>query len=199
VRTPTAGRHVVAVVRSPGVVGDIPLFCGETMPFDALVDVSCVLLETPADRFLALLRADPDLSIRWTSSVAKRLDETQRRMIALLTGDLQSQLAALLLEERTPNSTDGWAVHMSQDTMAQLLGVRRQSLSRVIGGLRAQGLVSTRYRALVLRDLHRLADIAGESLERIPCPGAMTALPGRPPDPTTGGSRARDQARGYSL
>jgi CRP/FNR family cyclic AMP-dependent transcriptional regulator len=162
-----SGRHVVAVTQSRGVIGDIPLFCGISMPFDAVTADDSTVVAIPTGGLMEFLASSPELCLRWVGSVAKRFAQTQHRIAALLTRDLPARVATVLLEERV--SADGeWFVHMAQETMAQLTGVRRQSVARVLGEWRTAGLVSTRYREIVLHDLEGLADVAGEPLESIP-------------------------------
>lgn len=162
-----SGRHVVAVIQSCGVIGDIPLFCEIAMPFDAIAADDSDIIAIPTDALRGFLATSPDLCLRWVASVAKRFAQTQHRMSALLIRDLPARVATVLLEERL-RSDGTWAVRMAQETIAQLSGVRRQSVARVLAEWRSAGLVSTGYRDIVLHDLDALAVVAGEPLETIP-------------------------------
>jgi CRP-like cAMP-binding protein len=160
-RRPLGGRQLVGLIREGGVVGDIPMFCERPMPFDALTGQQTTILEISRQQLLALLTQSPSLALRWMTSLAKRLEQTQHRMVSLLTKDLTMQVALLLLDEREQGSGDTWVVRLSHGTIAQLLGVRRQSVSRVLATLRSDGLVTSGYRTIVLRDLAGLAKVAG--------------------------------------
>lgn len=170
VRSRLGTRQTVQRVRDGGVVGDLPLLCDQPMPLDALAGEASTLLELPHDGLVALLQRSPTLSLRWMTSLAKRFEETQRRLITLLTADLDAQLAALLLDEREPDAEQGWVVRLSHGVLAGMLGARRQSVSRVIARFRRGGLVSSGYRRIVLHDLPTLATLAGEA----PPPDALT-------------------------
>lgn len=161
IRRPLGGRQLVGLIREGGVVGDIPMFCERAMPFDALAGQHTTILEIPRDQLLHLLTQSPSLALRWMTSLAKRLEQTQHRMVSMLTQDLKMQIAVLLLDERERDAMGGWVVRLSHATIAQLLGVRRQSVSRVLANLREQGLVTSGYRAIALNDLDGLADVAG--------------------------------------
>ncbi len=171
-RRPLGGRQLVGLVREGGVVADIPMFCEQPMPFDAVTGTDSTVIELDRDRLVALLQRSPSLSLRWTSSVAKRLEQTQRRMIAMLTKDLEAQVATVLLDERQRSAAGGWFVPLSHGAISQLLGVRRQSVSRVIAGLRGRGLVAGGYRRLGIVDLEGLAHVAGVSLDDVACGAA---------------------------
>jgi CRP-like cAMP-binding protein len=167
-RRPVGGRQLVGLIREGGVIGDIPMFCEQPMPFDALVGEHTTVLEIPRDQLLALLSESSALALRWMTSLAKRLEQTQRRMVALLTKDLTMQVALLLLEERERDAAGRWVVHLSHGTIAQLLGVRRQSVSRVLGTMREDGLVAGGYRIIELLDAPRISVLAGTVLRDAP-------------------------------
>lgn len=173
-RQSEGGRQTVGVIAAGGVVGDVPFFCRRPMPFTVIAaEGGAVVLEFGTDALLGLLPSSSALSLRWITSVAERLETTQRRMMSVLTRSLLSQVATVLLEHRVRLSDGSWAVLMAQETIADLLGARRQSVSRVLADLRNDGAVTNAYRRIVLLDLDRLAHVAGEPLERIPCGQTM--------------------------
>lgn len=163
IRRPLGGRQLVGLIREGGVVGDIPMFCERPMPFDALTGQRTTILEISRSQLLGMLTQSPSLSLRWMTSLAKRLEQTQHRMVSLLTKDLTMQVAVLLLEERERASNGSWVVRLSHGTIAQLLGVRRQSVSRVLATLRRRGLISSGYRTVTIEDMGRLGEVAGMS------------------------------------
>ncbi len=164
------GRQTVALVRTGGVIGDIPMLCGKPMPFDAVATRDSAVLELEQRRLVGLLRTSPTLSLRWTTSVAKRMEENQQRILALLTMDLAGQVATILLDEREAPSAGGEpVVRLSHAVIAQLLGARRQSVSRVMRDMRRRRLVEGGYRHVALLDLEGLAALAGRDDVSPPC------------------------------
>ena len=155
------GRVATAVVRTGGVVGDIPLLLGQPMPFDAVAsrDTECVTLTR--ERWTELLQGSPDLALRWMTSIARRLDDDRRRLVVLTSRPLLAQVAYLLLDMAEDGPTGRPVVRLSHTTMAQLLGVRRQSVTRVIADLKQRGLVGTRYGRTELVDLDGLREVMG--------------------------------------
>lgn len=168
-RRPLSGRQTVGMVEAGGVVGDIPVLCGQPMPFDAVADVTSTVVRVDQAGLLAELTRSPALSLRWLRSIAMRLEQTQHRMTTLLTKDLAGQVATVLLDQRKQGSDGAWTVQLPHQTIAHLLGVRRQSVSRVLGQLRRDELVRTSYGELELLDLEGLAVVAGEPLDRLTC------------------------------
>lgn len=170
----SSGRRVLEVVRKGGVIADIPLFLEAPMPFDAVVSRRAIVCELDRNALVAFLSSAPAASLRWMRSIALRLDDDRRRLLAILSSDLTAQVAFLLLEHAERGPTGEPEVHLTHEVMAQLVGARRQSVSRVVAGLREQGLLTTEYRHIVLHDIDALQDIAGPSLP------AWTAKPGEP-------------------
>lgn len=178
------GRHVVGVASEFCVLGDIPLFCGHPWPFDVVVAKSAAVIEIEAARLLELLQTSGELAVQWAASIAKRFELTQRRQVVMLTKELRARVATFLLEERRLGESGAWEVRLTQETMGQLLGARRQSIARVLRELREAGMTSPGYGAIILDDLEGLAVMAGEALEVIPCAGIPE--PARLGDPAKG-------------
>jgi CRP-like cAMP-binding protein len=87
-----------------------------------------------------------------------------RAQISASNSSTPAQVAFLLLEHAEMSGDGPPVLQLSHDVIAQLLGARRQSVSRVLGGLRDRGLVTTAYRRLVLEDPDGLQAVAGPSL-----------------------------------
>ena len=178
------GRHVVGIADAMCVLGDIPLFCGHPWPFDVVVAKHSEILAIESGHLLELLSASGGLAVQWAASIAKRFELTQRRQVVMLTKELPARIATFLLEERRRGEADRWEVRLTQETIGQLLGARRQSVARVLRDLRAAGLTSSGYGAIILDDLEGLARVAGEPLEVIPCAGIPSTA--RLEDPAKG-------------
>jgi CRP-like cAMP-binding protein len=123
-----------------------------------------LVCELDRKALLAFLTSAPAASLRWMRSIALRLDDDRRHLLAVLTSDLTAQVAFLLLEHAEPGPNGRPVVRLSHEVIAQLLGARRQSVSRVIADLRERGVLSTAYRQIVLDDPDALQDVAGPSL-----------------------------------
>ena len=92
------GRRVTLQVLRPGdVFGDVPAFLGAPEPFDARAIEDSTLLSLDADALFALLQTRPAIARRWFVSMAERMAGLQSRLIDLLAGGLEAQLASVLL------------------------------------------------------------------------------------------------------
>lgn len=156
-----AGRVTMAVVRRGGVIQDIPLLLGNPMPFDAVASRDTEMIALSRQRWTELLASSPTLSLRWMTSIARRLDDDRRRLVVVTSKPLLGQVAYLLLDLAETDPAGRSVVRLSHTTMAQLLGARRQSVTRVIAELRHRDLVMTAYGVTALLDEDGLRRVVG--------------------------------------
>jgi CRP-like cAMP-binding protein len=156
-----AGRVTMAVVRAGGVIRDIPMLLGNPMPFDAVASRDTEMIAVSRQRWTELLASSPSLSLRWMTSIARRLDDDRRRLVVVTSKPLISQVAYLLLDLAEIDHDGQPVVRLSHTTMAHLLGARRQSVTRVIAELRRRALVATSYGVTAVLDDDSLRDVMG--------------------------------------
>lgn len=146
----TIGRRHVTLqeLRAGDVFGDVPAFLGDPEPFDARAVEDSVILTLDMPALHALLQTRPLVAQRWFISLAERMAAMQQRLIGLLAGGLEAQLASLLLRE----SGTGDTVTITQSRLADLLGVQRSSVQRVLKQLEMSGLIESRYRRITIVD-----------------------------------------------
>ncbi len=155
------GRVTMAVVRAGGVIQDIPMLLGNPMPFDVVASRDTEMIAVSRQRWTELLASSPSLSLRWMTSIARRLDDDRRRLVVVTSKPLISQVAYLLKDLAEIDHCGQPVVRLSHTTMAHLLGARRQSVTRVIAELRRRGLVATSYGVTAVLDDDGLRDVMG--------------------------------------
>jgi CRP-like cAMP-binding protein len=160
-----SGRATMAVVRRGGVLADIPLLLDAPMPFDAVATQPSDLITLSRQPWMDVVTSRPALCLKWMRSIARRLDDDRRRLVMAQNRPLVAQVAYLLLDlaERDDGDSDGDVprVRLSHATMAQILGARRQSVSRALADLRQHGLIETRYGTTGILDEHGLTAVMG--------------------------------------
>lgn len=156
-----AGRTTMALVRTGGVIQDIPMLLGKPQPFDVVATRDTEMIALSRQRFSEVLHASPTLAIRWMTSIARRLDEDRRRLVVVTSKPLIAQVAYLLLELAERDSSGECVVRLTHTTLASLLGARRQSVTRVMLELRRHGLITAGYGVTVLEDPDGLREIVG--------------------------------------
>lgn len=122
------GRRVALAILRPGdVFGDVPLFVRMPEPFDARALEDSVVLSIDSVRLFALLERRPRLAQRWLTSLAVRMAGVQDRLVDVLAGSLEAQVAAVLARQ-----AEQGRVQLSQAVLAELTGARRTSVNRVL-------------------------------------------------------------------
>lgn len=143
------GRRVTLQILRPGdVFGDVPAFLGESEVFDARAIEDCTILSLDTEDLFTLLQTRPRVARRWFVSLAERMAGLQNRLIDLLAGGIEAQLASILLRE----ADDGGRVRTTQSTLAAMLGVQRSSVQRVLKQLESAQLIELHYRCIDLID-----------------------------------------------
>ncbi|MFV1989575.1 MAG: Crp/Fnr family transcriptional regulator [Acidimicrobiales bacterium] len=143
------GRRVILQTLRPGdVFGDVPALLGEPEPFDARAINDCTVLSMDTDALFKMLQTRPLVARRWFISLAERMAGLQQRLVDLLAGGIESQLASILLRE----ADDIGRVSATQGSLADMLGVQRSSVQRVLKSLEAAGLIEQQYRRIQIVD-----------------------------------------------
>ncbi len=149
-------RRVVSHAGPGTVLGDVSLFEGLPHISSAQAVTPVRLFRFERDKLLAELARNPAISMRWLVAGLRRMEKTQQRVIRLMHKTVLGQVADLLGEEADSRGD----VHLSQTTIATLLGVSRQSVNEALGRLRDQGMVETGYRHIRVLSAERLTRIS---------------------------------------
>jgi CRP-like cAMP-binding protein len=152
-------RATLQVLRSGDVFGDVPVFLGDPEPFDARAVEDCTILALDSDALFQLLQTRPLVARRWFVSLAERMAGLQNRLVDLLSGGLEAQLASILLREAKGQDD----VRVTQGDLAGMLGVQRTSVQRVLKSLEAAGLIKLHYRRVELLDQGGLLSLIEET------------------------------------
>ena len=155
----THGRRVTfLLLRAGDIVGDETALLGSPALFDTFAVSDATVLVVPVAEFLEALDLRSPFGRQWAIGLGGRISALQGRLEEVLGGDLRSRIAALLHHELGPSSR---VVSLTQQTIADLLGVRRTSVTRTLQGLQRQGIIEIGYGHIAVRDHAALAKAAG--------------------------------------
>jgi CRP-like cAMP-binding protein len=158
-RTRNDRRRVIGRVGEGAVIGDIAMFQGQPYVSAARAITPVTAFRVDRHKLIPVLLANPRIAMRWLVAGLNQLEATQRRVIRLMHRTVREQVAEMLLDE-----ADGYGeVHLSQASLATLLGASRQSINEALGELRKDGVVDTAYRMVRVLDEGRLAEVAGRA------------------------------------
>ncbi len=156
-RTRVAGRRVVGRVRSGAVIGDIAMFQSQPYVSSARAISRVRAFRLERSKLLPLLIEHPVIAMRWLVAGLSQLEATQQRVIRLMHRTVREQVAEVLLDE----ADDYGEVHLSQSSLADLLGASRQSVNEALAGFRSCKAIETGYRVIRVIEPATLAEVAG--------------------------------------
>jgi CRP-like cAMP-binding protein len=158
-RTRREGRRVVGRVGEGAVIGDIAMFQDQPYISSARAVGAVTAFRLERTKLLPVLIEHPTIAMRWLVAGLNQLESTQRRVIRLMHRTVREQVAELLVDE-----ADAYGeVHLSQSSLATLLGASRQSVNEALSDLRRQGIAETGYRMIRVVDPEALATVAGRT------------------------------------
>jgi len=161
-RTRAAGRRVVGRIRSGAVIGDIAMLQEQPYISSARAITAVRAFRLERSRLLPLLLEHPVIAMRWLVAGLSQLEATQRRVIRLMHRTVREQVAEVLLDE----ADDYGEVHLSQSSLADLLGASRQSVNEALASFREAGAIETGYRLIRVADATKLAAVSGREPDR---------------------------------
>jgi CRP-like cAMP-binding protein len=156
------GADLTLALLGPGdFFGDMALLDGRPRSASAaaLQETETVALDR-AD-FIAVIRSRPEAAMAVLAAVARRLRETNEMAGDLAFLDVGGRLAKKLLELAAAHGVErpeGILLHLrlTQEELANMVGVTRESVNRSLALLRREGVISGQGRRFVIRDVEAL-------------------------------------------
>ena len=160
------GRQTVLDFYGPGSwIGEVSVLEGWPRLLDAEADGSTVVLQIRPEDLETLLARHPALSRALLRLEAQRLRILLTAIEQYSTQSLEQRLATRLLMLAASHgvpSQQGLKIdlHLSQETLAQLIGATRQRVNTILKDLERKGLVEQRYGSILIRDTAKLEVLA---------------------------------------
>ena len=126
------------------------------VPWDAVALEDSLILSIDSLSLHGLLKERPGLAWRWLHSVSSRVAGFWNRVIELLAGDLEAQVAFVLVRR-----AEHGVVHLSQGNLAELVGGNRSSVNRILKRFEDRALVTVHYGQVEILDEAELTKAAG--------------------------------------
>ena len=156
-RTIGNSRRVITRADEGSVLGDIAMFQEEPYISSARAITAVRAFQFDRDKLLPVLITRPVVTLRWLVSGLSQLEATQRRVLRLMHRTVKEQVAEMLLDD----ADERGEVHISQGTMATLLGASRQTVNEALAELKESGAAETGYRLIRVLDSEVLRQAAG--------------------------------------
>ena len=160
------GKEIIlALLRQGEVFGEEAVI--EDAPRDHMAEAyeDALLCVVTRQDFLGILRAHPEMAFKITKLVGFRLKTLRNRVEGLLFKGAPARLAQTLLDlarDHGVKDADGvlLPLRLSQQDLANLIGVTRESVNLALSDFRSRGLVEMEGRSLRLRRPEELRALA---------------------------------------
>ena len=154
------GRELVINEMHPGdCFGELSLITDQPRSTGALARESSEVVSIPRDVFLKGLEAEPELMRRVLETTALRLRVSSERESALAFLDSSARIAKVLLQLDQQADNDG-VIKVTQEDLAQYVGLARQTVAQTLGEWRRVGWVETGRVRIVVKDRSALERLA---------------------------------------
>jgi len=157
------GRElVINEMRAGDCFGELALLTGQPRSTSAMAREASEVIAISRETFLAEIETEPKLLRHVLESTARRLSASSERESALAFLDAPARLARVLLEMDRQASADGF-ITVSQEELAQRVGLTRQTAAKTLGRWRRAGWIITGRGKIVLLNRAGLRRQAEES------------------------------------
>jgi CRP/FNR family transcriptional regulator, global nitrogen regulator len=145
-----AGEEItVALLRENSVFGVLSLITGQKADrfYHAVAFTSVELLSVPIEQVEKSLKENPDLSMLMLKGLSSRILQTEMMIETLAHRDMGSRLVSFLLilcRDFGQPTQDGVTIDLklSHQAIAEAIGSTRVTVTRLLGDLRDQGMIS---------------------------------------------------------
>lgn len=165
-----AGSTALMILSPGGWFGEAAMVDGQPRSSDALAVGPVRALQITPAVFARLTAGDVEHYARFARLVCAQYRAAMKYIVSTSNLPLRVRLAKRLVALAESHGVDTGQgrridLQLSQEVLADMVGVSRQSLNKALGQLRRDGLVATRYAEVTVRDAAGLQAIARASTE----------------------------------
>jgi len=156
------GQQMILTVVGPGeMFGEVAAFSGAKFwPASVRVREEAVVVYLTAEQVLGLCEqgcfSHRQMMVNMMKILAEKAMVLNRKVEYLSIKSLRGKVCALLYEHYQRSKSLNFQIKMNRSEMAEYLNIPRPSLSRELGGLRDEGILSFDRSAFTIHDLEQM-------------------------------------------
>lgn len=160
------GREQIIYVANTGeLMGYHSILSGENYVDSAAVLEDSVIAFIPKDDFLEALDHSTILTRRLLKTLSHEFSVLANSLTVCARRPVRERLALQLIVVREKYKGDGLPdaaveINMSRDDLASLVGTARENVVRMLSDFKEEGILETRGRKIIVRDVKRLIEVA---------------------------------------
>ncbi len=189
VKSSPDGRDMTLKVLTPG-----DLFCCEASAFEGSAHPGCakvldgaVVLKIPKQRYLDILRRNPEMAMEVIQYLGERLREAQENAKSLVFHRAERRMALILVSlAAKAGHPDPEGIRLqarlTRRDLADMAGLTVETATRIMGRLKAENIVIGKAKKLVIRNLQALKALAAPPEDpggQPECPQILTQITNR--------------------
>jgi len=157
-RLTASGKRLVTRQIVPGAIFGVRGLLGRTMQgnFAESTEYSIIYIIT-REHVLALLKRQPDLTLRILETVCNRLRLLEERLVETVYNPARVRLAYFLLSRA--DSASGVLTNVTHEEIGNTIGAVRQTVTETLGLMRKQGLILTKPKLIRIINRRGLEEI----------------------------------------
>ena len=131
--------------------GEPPLFHDALYPASARTTETSVLYKLGKEKFLSLLKDHPDIHLKFTSTLSKRMMYKAMIMKEISSHDAQHRILTFLdyLKREYGSENDSFRVDLTRQELSNLLGIRVETVIRTVKQLASTGEIQLDGRKII--------------------------------------------------
>jgi len=181
---PRDRQHILRIAEAGDLLGLPSVLAGEVHASTAEMIEDGSVCHIDRDTIVGALGSSADALRAVTDLLASQLLHCEAERAELASGTVRERMASTLLDltHRYGVASEGGLridVKLSREELAEMIGASPETAIRQLSEFRAEGIVSTRGRSILVADLTRLARAARTAAES-PVSGGRVRSPGLP-------------------
>lgn len=160
IQDPRGKTMKVETLRAPAPVAAAILFAeNNLLPVTMRVEKDCRLLVLSKSVVMYLCREDEQFLHNFLADAGNKITFLAEKLRLSQFTTIREKLAGYILNQRDLQSSDTITLKVSKETLSEIFGVTRPSLSRVFSELQEEGIVKGEGKEITIIDQKKLEDM----------------------------------------
>ena len=157
-KTAKGKEQIIKIFNRPALFGEAASFTGKNFPAWAEAIEDSEIMIIPRDKFLELLKEDPEIGMNLLSVMAQRLIHLTNVIESLSLKNALSKVATYIL--RKSEEIDRIEIPFSTSMASMELGLTKETVSRMLGKLKDLGIIEKTKNRVKIKNVKALKNLA---------------------------------------